>query len=335
MHQENLITKLGRAIDEYWAERKQTTSEVYIDSSSWQQYRRWLPSRGNVLFTTFMIGLLIWAQSTGAIGLFASNGTNASSIGTIAYQGRLASAGGAPLTQTIGMGFRLYNAATGSVPLWTEQWTGANSVQVSDGLFNVMLGSLTPIPQSVIAGNSNLFLGITVGTDGEMSPRIQLGSVPFSVQALTVPDGSITTAKITDGAITQTKLANDVMLGLDGWERDESSTTNPTIEQQTGLLLQHGYAQHVLSNTDITNTFYDHYVPFPVSFQEGTVPSISILLTGESASAADVPKGGVTNGTGQTAGRLFAANNIGFTLRSTSGYAGRRQGFHWIAVGQK
>lgn len=82
MHQENLITKLGRAIDEYWAERKQTTSEVYIDSSSWQQYRRWLPSRGNVLFTTFMIGLLIWAQSTGAIGLFASNGTNASSIGT-------------------------------------------------------------------------------------------------------------------------------------------------------------------------------------------------------------------------------------------------------------
>lgn len=52
-----------------------------------------------------------------------------------------------------------------------------------------MLGSLTPIPQTVVTGNPNLFLGITVGTDGEMSPRVQLGSVPFAVQALTVPDG--------------------------------------------------------------------------------------------------------------------------------------------------
>jgi hypothetical protein len=51
-----------------------------------------------------------------------------------------------------------------------------------------------------------------VGTDDEMQPRVQLGSVPFAVQALTVPDGSITTAKIADGAVTQAKLASDVNL---------------------------------------------------------------------------------------------------------------------------
>jgi hypothetical protein len=39
-------------------------------------------------------------------------------------------------------------------------------------------------------------LGITVGTDDEMTPRVRLGSVPFAVQALTVPDGSITAAKL-------------------------------------------------------------------------------------------------------------------------------------------
>lgn len=63
----------------------------------------------------------------------------------------------------------------------------------------------------MITGNNNLFLGITVGTDSEMSPRVQLGSVPFATQALTVPDGSITTAKLADGAVTGAKLAGGVL----------------------------------------------------------------------------------------------------------------------------
>jgi hypothetical protein len=45
-----------------------------------------------------------------------------------------------------------------------------------------------------------------------MAPRVQLRSVPFAVQALTVPDGSVTTAKIADEAVTQVKLGADVSL---------------------------------------------------------------------------------------------------------------------------
>ena len=323
--QKNLLTRFGEAIDQH---RQEQQTQALPPAEPTKRSRlggilRWfLPNGGTLL----LIAILIFTQNVWAGSALRNLAAeSAASTGTVAYEGRLADSSGNPLTQTLNMSFRLYSAATGGAPLWTEQWTGSNGVQVSDGLFNVMLGSLTPIAQSVITGNSNLFLGITVGTDDEMTPRVQLGSGPFAVQALTVPDGSITKAKIAD----------DVKLGVDGWERDESSTTNPVVQHQTGLLLQHGYAQHVVSSTDINTTYYDHYVPFPVPFKGGTVPTVSISLTGESASATDVPKGGATNGAGGTLGRLFVVTNAGFTLRSSGGYPERRQGFHWIAIGQK
>ncbi len=185
-------------IGEWWEARKahQLAKRNEVPTIS----RPWLPTPGNamftVIFTLVVIASLLWAQNVGVLTLLAAPNAATTSTGTIAYQGRLADSSGAPLTQTVNMGFRLYSAASGGAPLWEEQWTGANSVQVSDGLFNVMLGSLTPIPQNVITVNTNLFLGITVGTDSEMSPRVQLGSVPFATQALTVPDGSITKTKL-------------------------------------------------------------------------------------------------------------------------------------------
>lgn len=221
MGRKNLLTRLGEAIDDHraakLAELESTLSPIAVHDRA-KGWRWLLPSPGNVVFTIIMLVTLLWAQNAGAISLGAPLAATTSTAG-IPYQGRLADKNGAPLTQTVNMTFRLYAAASGGVPLWEEGWTGANSVQVSDGLFNVMLGSLTPVPQSVIVGNNNLFLGITVGTDSEMSPRVQLGSVPFATQALTVPDGSITTAKLAadvsfvppDGSITAAKLASDLL----------------------------------------------------------------------------------------------------------------------------
>jgi len=90
-------------------------------------WRRWLPSRGNIIFTLLVVALLVVVQTAGALPLgrpLAAPG--ATSTGTIAYQGRLADANGAPLTGTYNMIFRLYPASSGGTPLWTEQWTGSN-----------------------------------------------------------------------------------------------------------------------------------------------------------------------------------------------------------------
>jgi hypothetical protein len=103
--------------------------------------------------------------------------------------------------------FSLYDSSTSTVPLWTEHWDGGNSVDVSDGLFSVLLGSIEPGLSDVVQSHNHLYLGVTVGTDSEMVPRVQLGSVPFAMTSLTVPDGSITDAKIADGAVTRDKLA--------------------------------------------------------------------------------------------------------------------------------
>ncbi|MBP7963346.1 MAG: hypothetical protein KBG20_15835 [Caldilineaceae bacterium] len=173
-----------------------------------------------MIFTIVLVFSLLWAQNVGALTLGAA--TAGTSTSTIAYQGRLADSDGIPLTKTLNMSFRLYSVASGGVALWTEQWTGSNGVQVSDGLFNVMLGSLDPIPQSIITGNDSLFLGITVDADDEMSPRVQLGSVPFATQALSVPDGSITLDKMASAGVLPeawevAPLTADVLPKQHGW----------------------------------------------------------------------------------------------------------------------
>lgn len=84
--------------------------------------RRLLPTPGNVIFTLLMIALLVAARTASALPLGEHRGvaSTAASTGTIAYQGRLAGAADAPLTGTYSIIFRLYDAATGGTPLWTE-----------------------------------------------------------------------------------------------------------------------------------------------------------------------------------------------------------------------
>ncbi len=112
--------------------------------------------------------------------------------GFIPYQGSLTDASGRPINGSINITFRLYSASTGGTALWTEAHTGSNTVPVQEGLFNVLLGSLKPIPSGVW-NNSTLYLSVQVGSDAEMTPREPIGQVPYattSQQALNIAVGS-------------------------------------------------------------------------------------------------------------------------------------------------
>jgi hypothetical protein len=114
------------------------------------------------------------------------------STGLVSYQGYLTDAGGSALDGDVNITFRLYNAPSGGTPLWTEAHTGSNALPVSDGLFNVMLGGLNPIPASVW-NNSMLYLGVQVNGDPEMTPREVVSWVPYALEserALNIAKGS-------------------------------------------------------------------------------------------------------------------------------------------------
>jgi len=153
--------------------------------------------------TLVIVALLLFAYHAWAAPSAAPQVAPASQVNTgmLSYQGYLTDASGEPLSGDVDITFRLYDAPSGGAALWTEAHTGDNAVPVEDGLFNVMLGSLTPISSTVWSSGTS-HLGVQVGNDGEMSPREAIGNVPT---ALTVPDSSITQGKIMDGAVTQGK----------------------------------------------------------------------------------------------------------------------------------
>ena len=97
----------------------------------------------------------------------------------INYQGKLTTPQGAPVDTTVPMQFSIYSDSTGGDSLWSETQP---SVKVDKGIFNVLLGSVTEIPESVFTGAIR-YLGVKVGDDPEMTPRRQIVSVSYAYKA--------------------------------------------------------------------------------------------------------------------------------------------------------
>lgn len=99
---------------------------------------------------------------------------------TLSYQGILADTAGIPKPDgSYSFAFRLYAVSSGGSPIWSETKTA----QVKHGLFSTVLGSLTPIPDSV-RFDRQYWLGIQVASDPELSPRMQITSVGSSINAI-------------------------------------------------------------------------------------------------------------------------------------------------------
>ena len=96
----------------------------------------------------------------------------------INFQGILKDGSGNPVPDnSYTVTLTIYDAPTAGNVKWTE----TQSVTTSVGLFTVLLGSTTPVPDSAF-NDSSRYLGIQVGADPEMTPRQRLASVVYALR---------------------------------------------------------------------------------------------------------------------------------------------------------
>ncbi len=169
--------------------------------------KKWFPNIVMLLLAVLLLApQQAWAAPTSSVSSM-SDAAFSSSNSTISYQGYLVDADGNPINDaSLAMVFKLYNVASGGAALWEE----SQNVAVSNGLFSVELGATTAIPTDKLADNNDLWLGITIGSDTEMAPREKIASAPYALLA-NVPDGSITEAKLAQGAVASGNIKNDTI----------------------------------------------------------------------------------------------------------------------------
>jgi len=94
------------------------------------------------------------------------------------YQGRLTDSTGLSMDTTVNIQFWVYGDTLGTTLLWTESHT---DVSVTAGLFSVLLGTTTPLPDSIFDG-SLLGLGVRIGT-GQTQKLIPLTTTAYAYRS--------------------------------------------------------------------------------------------------------------------------------------------------------
>lgn len=130
-------------------------------------------------------------RSMGILGVFFCMvaSVHADAPNLLNYQGRLAGSGGSPQNGTFTMVFKVYDAVTGGSQLPTgSPWTETQSVTVTDGSFNVLLGSVTALPANLFDGGPSdaagplRFLDVTVSGEA-LAPRKRIVSAAYSIRS--------------------------------------------------------------------------------------------------------------------------------------------------------
>lgn len=134
---------------------------------------------------------------------------------TLNIQGVLNNANGLPVADgKYTVTFRVYDSPVGDVITWSELQP---NVDVRQGVFSTILGKINPLNFTF---DKPFFLGIKIGNDPELSPRIELTAAPYSLMAKNIEDNAISTNKIQNNAVTIDKIASPIVSSINGVSND-------------------------------------------------------------------------------------------------------------------
>ena len=101
---------------------------------------------------------------------------------TMSYQGLLTNPDGSIVDDDFyNLNFKMYNVASGGSELWLENHS---SVEVTNGIFNVILGSIMIFNTDIIDFSEKYWLGISIDGGIELSPRVGLTSSAYSINSV-------------------------------------------------------------------------------------------------------------------------------------------------------
>ena len=130
--------------------------------------------RSNTMKRIHVSCIILWAFAA-----FSASSLFGAVPQMISYQGRLTDAVGAPINDTVDLVFLICPDSICSKEYWSESH---RSVIVKEGLFAVLLGSITPIPPSVFSGSVRW---LSISKDGvAANPSLRMVSAPYAFRSL-------------------------------------------------------------------------------------------------------------------------------------------------------
>jgi hypothetical protein len=138
------------------------------------------------------------------------------------YQGYITDTLYNPITNpSLSMVFSIWNAASAG----TQKWSETQSVAVDKGIFHVLLGNVTPLPDTVFTANNNRYLQISIGGTA-LSPRTRIVAAPYAYTS-TFADTALYAANVATGNL------DDRYVNVQGRDSIYANTPSPTFTVST------------------------------------------------------------------------------------------------------
>ncbi len=251
---------------------------LVMNNTNVQNYLRGTPMKKSLLLLPFLVVVILTSSQASIPRL-------------ISYQGVLTDSLGTPRPDSsYGFVFKLYTVSTGGSAVWTEPKT----IGTKKGVFSTDLGDVTTFGPAVTF-NVDYWLGVTVGGDPELVPRIRLTAAPYSMTSVNAETAQVALSSAGNWLTSGGNLYfNTGRVGI--------GTTTPS------------------AHLEVKDTSGSNY-SIVVSHATSDAMDVVTYGSGKIALHAEAPFGGLAALAGDAGGILGYPGGIGVRGSSTNNYA--------------